>query len=225
MKVEIRHSPGFACARVVLAGGEQVKVESGAMMLHSADVELKAAAEGGVMRSLKRGVLGGESLFVSTFTAPGGGGWVDVAPALPGDVFVVHLDPASSLNITKGSWLCSAPSVVIDTKFAGFKSIFGGEGAFLARADGPGDVVLSCYGALDVMTLASGERIVVDTGHLVAYEPSVGMQLRKATAGLIQSAKSGEGLVMEFTGPGDVLVQSRNPRLMGAASHSPGARQ
>ncbi len=224
MKFEIRHSPSFACTRAMLGPNEQVKVESGAMMAHSDGVTLAAGAEGGLMRSLKRGVLGGESLFISTFTASPSGGWVDIAPALPGDVFIAGLDATSPLNISKGSWLCSAPTVNIDTKFAGFKNMFGGEGAFLARATGPGECVLSCYGALDVITLQPGERVVVDSGHLVAYEHTISMSLRKAAGGIMNTLKSGEGLVFEFTGPGDVLIQSRNPGLLGAAAGAPGAR-
>ena len=225
VRVDIRHSPSFACARAVLGAGEQLKVESGAMMAHSDGMVLSAGADGGLMRSLKRGILGGESLFVSTFTAPPSGGWVDIAPALPGDVFVANLDAGSPLNISKGSWLGSASSVTIDTKFAGFKNIFGGEGSFLARATGPGEIVLSCYGALDVMSLGPGERVIVDTGHLVAYESTVSMGIRKVSSGLMNSLKSGEGLVFEFTGPGDVLTQSRNPGLLGAVSNTVGSRQ
>jgi uncharacterized protein (TIGR00266 family) len=212
MNVEIRHSPSFAAARVSLASGESVKVEAGAMMMHSAGVTLHAAAEGGMMKSLARGVLGGESLFISTFTAPHNGGWVDVAPRMPGDVVVVNLSPGEPLNITKGSWLCSSPSVELDTKFGGFKSMIGGEGAFLVRATGHGELVLSCYGALDVTTLAPGEQITVDTGHVVAFEHTVQQTIRKAgTGGIVQSMKSGEGLVFDFIGPGDVLTQTRNP--------------
>lgn len=195
------------------------------MAAHSDGVTLDSRADGGVLRSLKRGVLGGESIFVTTFTAPAGGGWVDVAPALPGDVIVIDNDPANPLNITKGAWLCSSATVDIDTKWAGFRSIVGGEGAFLARATGAGSLALSCYGALDVLSLAPGERVVIDSGHLVAYEGTVQLQVRKAAAGVIASLKSGEGLVFEFTGPGDVLFQSRNPGLLGAAANTVGSRQ
>lgn len=62
MEVIVRHSPSFAVARLRLAAGEQVKVESGAMMATSADVAIEAKMQGGVMKSLKRAALGGESL-------------------------------------------------------------------------------------------------------------------------------------------------------------------
>jgi uncharacterized protein (TIGR00266 family) len=213
MDIQIRHAPSFAVARCTLAGGEAVRAEAGAMMATSAGVMLEARMQGGLMRSLKRSVLGGESLFITTLTAPPEGGWVDVAANLPGDLVVRELT-GGPLLIQRGSYLCSEDGVEIETKWGGMKALFGGEGGFLIRASGSGEVVLSCYGALDRMRLAPDERLVLDSGHMVAYEESVSVILRRAAEGTIQSLKSGEGLVFEFTGPGDVLTQSRNPNAL-----------
>src|ERR1700712_5038953 len=86
MEVQLRHNPSFTVARLILAGGEPVRVEGGAMIAHSAGIQLAAKAEGGLMKGLKRAALGGGSFFVTTYTAPEQGGWVDVAGVLPGDV-------------------------------------------------------------------------------------------------------------------------------------------
>ena len=167
--------------------------------------------QGGLMKSLKRGVLGGESLFITTYTAPPAGGWVDVAPNLPGDMATAEVG-ATPVFIQRGSYLASESEVEIDTKWGGFKSMFGGEGGFLLRAGGHGSVVLSCYGALDRIRLADGETVVVDSGHMVAFDETVSFSLRRAVGGkTIQSLKSGEGFVFDFQGPGEVMVQSRNP--------------
>ena len=209
MNVEIRHSPSFAVARCNLTAGESIKAESGAMAATSAGVSVEAQMQGGLMKGLKRSVLGGESLFITTFTAPDGGGWVDCAPHLPGDVTV--LDVSEALNLTKGSWLCSSADIELDTKWGGFKNLVGGEGGFLVHASGSGQVVAACYGALDEIMLAAGESLVIDSGHLVAFDPAVQFTTRKATKGLMATVKSGEGFVMEFTGPGRVITQTRNP--------------
>jgi len=209
MNVEIRHAPSFAVARAILQPGEAIRAESGAMMATSQGVDIEARARGGMIKSLKRSVLGGESFFVTTYTAPQQGGWVDCAARLPGDCIVVDVDGA--LNISRGSYLCSAAGVEIDTRWGGFKNLFGGEGGFLVHATGHGQVVLSCYGALDVLDLSAGESLVLDSGHMVAYSEGTQYQLRKVTGGVIQSLKSGEGFVFEFTGPGRVWTQSRNP--------------
>jgi uncharacterized protein (TIGR00266 family) len=215
MEITVRHAPSFAVARANLASGETVKAESGAMMATSDGVHLDAKMTGGLMKSLRRSVLGGESLFITTLTAPDEGGWVDVAANLPGDIVVREVQPDRGLFVSRGSWLCSEDAVDLDTKWGGFKNLFGGEGGFLVRATGQGHVVLSCYGALDTISLAPGERLLLDSGHMVAYDEGVTFNLRRAAQGrTIQSLKSGEGWVFEFTGPGDVMTQTRSPSAL-----------
>lgn len=212
MKIETRQGPAFGVARINLSGNEAVRVESGAMMTMSPDVVLAAKAEGGMLKSLKRAALGGESFFVSTYTAPAQGGFVDVAARLPGDIITYEVTAANPLFIQKGSWLANDTNVEINTQWGGFKNMFGSEGGFIIRAEGQGPVVFGCYGALEVWDLQAGERLTVDTGHMVAYESTVNMSIRKASdGGLIQSFKSGEGLVFDFSGPGKVWTQTRNP--------------
>lgn len=211
MDVTIRHSPSFAVARLSLAGGEKARVESGAMSAHSPGVELEAKMQGGLMKSLKRSVMGGESLFVSNYTAPSDGGWVDVAPRLPGDAYAIQVDGAYIL--TRGAFLASSDGLELDTKWGGFGNLVGGEGGFLVHITGTGTLVCSCYGALDKLTLAAGESVTVDSGHLVSYTEGISVSARKAASGgLVQSMKSGEGLVFDITGPGEVVTQSRNPQ-------------
>ena len=95
MKVEVRHRPALAVARCTLEPREQLKAESGAMMATSGGVAVAGLTQGGVMKGLKRSVLGGESLFISTFTAPAQGGWVDIAHHLTGDIVVAGVPPSS----------------------------------------------------------------------------------------------------------------------------------
>lgn len=211
MEITLRHGPSFGVARAMLAPNEVIKVESGAMMAMSTTVNLAAKAEGGVMKSLKRAVLGGESMFVSTYTAPAEGGFVDIAARLPGDITTYQVTEQSPLFIAKGGWLANEQGVQLDTQWGGFKNLFGSEGGFILRASGQGTIVFACYGALEVWTLAPGQRVTVDSGHMVAYESTVNMSIRQATSGVVQMFKSGEGLVLDFEGPGRVWVQTRNP--------------
>lgn len=186
------------------------------MMATSAGVAIESSTQGGMLKGLKRSVLGGESLFVSTFTAPPAGGWIDVAHFLAGDVIVGEVTPDEPVSITKGCWLASPPGVELDTKWGGFKNLFGGEGGFLIHATGAGPVLLACYGALDTLQLAAGESMTIDTGHVVAFGAGVQSQIRKVATGLVQTLKSGEGFVFDFTGPGWVMTQSRNPSALQA---------
>jgi len=212
MQVETRHSPSFTVARCTLAGGEAVQVEGGAMIAHSAGVVLESKSQGGIMAGLKRSVLGGGSFFVTSYTAPAQGGWVDVAGVLPGDTVSIDVTPDQPFFLRRGSWIANSSGVTVDTQWGGMANLFGGEGGFGFRAAGQGQALCSIYGAVDVIDLEAGETVTIDTGHVVAYHLDVRFQMRRAVQGrTFQSMKSGEGWVFDFTGPGRVLLQSRNP--------------
>lgn len=211
MEVTTRMGPAFGVARIVMEPNERVRAEAGALMATTPTVQVEAKAEGGVMKSLKRAALGGESFFLTTYTAPAEGGWIDVAARLPGDTQVIDVVPGQAWFVQKGSWLASDIDVELDTQWGGFRNMFGSEGAFILRAEGSGPMVVAAYGGIEAWDLAPGQTITLDTGHMVAYQESVAMSLRKVTGGLVQTFKSGEGLVFDFTGPGRVLVQTRNP--------------
>lgn len=210
MQTEIRHQPAFAVARLTLANGESVKAETGAMAAMSAGISIEAKMEGGLFKALKRSALGGDSFFVTTYAASADNAWVDVAANLPGDIAVIEVSSDRGLAVTKGSWLANETSVTMDTKWGGGNNLFGGEGGFIAHMTGQGKVVVASYGALDLHTLAAGESFTVDSGHLVAYDDGVGM-VAKTAGGFMNAMKSGEGFVVEMTGPGRVWTQSRNP--------------
>lgn len=215
MQVQVRHQPSFAVARCLLAAGEPLRVESGAMLATSWGVQLEAAMPGGLFGGLKRAALGGESLFITTYTAPQGGGWVDVAANLPGDIAVVTVTPDRPFFITRGCWIANGHGVEIQTQWGGSQNLFGGEGGFVIQAAGTGEVVLGAYGAVDTLELAPGEAVTVDSGHVVGYDPGVQSRLRRAVEGRsVQSLKSGEGFVFDFAGPGRVMIQARNPRAL-----------
>lgn len=206
---EIKHQGAFALAVVNLQPEQTIAAEAGAMVSMSANVELHSEMKGGVFGALKRAV-GGESAFVSTFTARGGVGEVTLAPGAPGDVAGIEMQNQTFM-VQSSSYLAGDTSLVVDTKFGGAKSFFGGEGLFVLNVSGTGLLLVSSFGAIHRRTLRPGEQYVVDTGHLVAWEGHMQYNLRKAAkSGYLRSFLSGEGMVAEFTGPGEILVQTRN---------------
>lgn len=211
MKVEIRNSPSYAVARCFIEPGQTINVESGAMYAQTIGMQITSEMQGGLFGALKRSFLSGDSFFVSKFSSPHGG-WVDVVPTFPGDIFKLDLDSGNDLILTRGAWIASDTGINLDTKFGGAKMFLGGEGIFTVKCSGKGTVVGAAYGAIDHHSLGPGEGLTVDTGHLVAYEDGMNVQIRKAGNGILNSLKSGEGLVMDFYGPGDVITQSRNPQ-------------
>ncbi len=206
---EIKHQGAFALAVVNLQSDQTIAAEAGAMVSMSANVDLHSEMKGGVFGALKRAV-GGESAFVSTYTARGGPGEVTFAPGAPGDVAGIEMRNQTFM-VQSSSYLAGDTSLEVDTKFGGAKSFFGGEGLFVLQITGTGLLLVASFGAIHRRTLRPGEQYVVDTGHLVAWEGHMQYNLRKAAkSGYLRSMLSGEGLVAEFTGPGEILIQTRN---------------
>ena len=208
MQVEILYRPSYSMAILRLAGGEEVRVEGGSMVAMTNGITLDTKATGGVLKSLARSVLGGESFFQNMYKAPAGGGEVNVAPSLPGDLFTLTLQN-ESLLVQSGSYVASEMGVNLDTKWTGAKTFFASEGLIMLRASGAGTLVLSSYGAIHEKNLAQGERYTVDTGHLVAFSEGIGFNVRRV-GGIKSTLFSGEGLVVDLAGPGRLLMQTRS---------------
>lgn len=206
---EIEHLGAFALAVVKLQPEQTIAAEAGAMVSMSANIDLYSEMKGGVFGALKRAV-GGESAFVSTFTARGGPGEVTLAPGAPGDVAGIEMRNQTFI-VQSSSYLAGDATLQVDTKFGGAKAFFGGEGLFVLQITGTGLLLVSSFGAIHRKMLRPGEQYVVDTGHLVAWEGHMHYELRKAAkSGFFRSFLSGEGLVAEFSGPGEILIQTRN---------------
>ena len=229
MQFEIGYQPSYSLAIINLGVGEQIRCESGAMVSMSADLKLEAKMNAGAQTSgligkafgaLKRSVLGGESFFITTVSAPTTAGEITLAPSVPGDITAVDIT-GKTLIVQAGAYLASGPGVEIDTQWAGLRGLLGGEGLFFLRISGSGTAFITSFGAIHRRPLAPGERYVVDSGHMVAFQEGMTMVTRMASkdGGFLKramtSATTGEGLVMEFTGPGEVWMQTRNPQAFG----------
>lgn len=210
MEVDIQASPSFSFATVTIPPDGELHVEAGAMAAWTGGVEVQTSTRGGIMSGLKRSVLGDESFFVNTFRAAEGG-TVSVAAALPGDLVKVSLDGTKTLFVQSGSWLASDPGVVVDTKWGGGKTFFSGEGLFMLKCTGQGDILMSSYGAILPRELGPGETLVLDTGHVVAFEETVTYVVRKA-GGWKTTILGAEGIVTHYTGPGKLWLQTRSPQ-------------
>ena len=208
MKVEILYKPSYSMAKVELGGSERITVEAGSMVAMSADIQVETKMKGGLLKSLARSVLGGESFFINTYQAGNQGGEIDLAPTLPGDVFTMELTNEPYL-VQSGSFLASSETVETDTKWGGAKTFFGGEGLIMLRCAGSGTLILSSYGAIHEIQLNTGETYTVDTGHLVAFSENLGFKVR-GVGGLKETILGGEGLVVDLSGPGKVLMQTRS---------------
>jgi uncharacterized protein (TIGR00266 family) len=211
MDIDIQFRPSYSLAIVKLAPSERVRADKGAMVSHSADVEVETKAEGGLLKSLGRSFLGGESFFQNFWKAGAQGGEVTLAPDLPGDIICITMT-GGPLLIQSGSYLASEDGIDLSGKLSS-KAFLSGEGFSMLEAKGNGKVLVSSYGAIYEKELGSGERYIVDTTHLVAFDGNMNVQT-KAVGGLKSTMLSGEGLVVELTGPGKLYLQTRSPQAL-----------
>jgi len=213
MKAEINGSQAFSYIDVDLEPGESIISEPDAMSSMDADVDLTAKLNGGFFRGLLKKYLGGESLFVSHFTnntsMPKR---VTLVQPTPGQIRCIELAD-SEFHLQPGAYLASSEGITLGLRWAGIVSFIAREGLFKLTVNGTGKVFYGAYGAL-LEKEVDGEYIV-DTSHLVAYDPELKLKLQLA-GGIFSSFFGGEGLVTRIEGKGKIIVQSRS--LSGLAS-------
>ncbi|MFZ5809434.1 MAG: TIGR00266 family protein [Chloroflexota bacterium] len=211
MEVEILHRPSYSLGVVRLAGNEKIRAEAGAMVSMTDGITIETKAAGGLLKSLTRSMLGGESFFQNFFQAPAQGGEITLAPDLPGDMELLEL-VNQKMMIQAGSYVASELSVELSAKVS-MKAFVAAEGVSMLEATGSGKVLVSSYGAILKRQLQAGERYIVDTSHLVAFDGSMDVQVR-TVGGFKSTLLSGEGLVVQITGPGQVWMQTRSPSAL-----------
>ncbi len=216
MKVEIVGKSAFGSCRVLLEPGEEFLCESDRMVSMSAglkyDITTRRKGGGGMLGVLKR-LVGGDSLFLTTFQAVSEPGEVVLAPYLMGEVHSFELAAGEEWFTTGGSFMGCGSGVHFEPVWQGVKGIFSGESLFFLKMQGEGPVVVSAFGAIRRMDV-DGE-LIVDTGHVVAFETSLDYEITKAGTSWLHSFLAGEGLVMRFKGKGRLLLQSHNATSFG----------
>ncbi len=211
MQIEIMHRPSYSLAVAKLTPNERIRAEAGAMVSMSSSIAIETKAEGGILKSLGRAVLGGESFFQNFFVASAQGGEVTLAPELPGDIMLIELQ-GKTLMIQAGSYMASESGVELTAKIS-MKAFMSAEGISMLEASGTGKLLVSSYGAIFDRTIGSGEKYIVDTSHLVAFDATMSVT-PKPVGGIKSTLFSGEGLVVELTGPGTLYMQTRSPKAL-----------
>ena len=205
MEIQIRNRPSFANLLVRLSRGDRIVAESDAMASMSSSITLATRWNGGFVRAVLRRLFGGESLFVNEFGTDSQGELVLTQPT-PGDIECLELRN-TGLYLQPGAFLACDPSVTLGLGWAGLASMIAREGLFRMQVQGTGRVWFGGYGGMITKDI-DGEYIV-DSGHLVAYEPSISLHLGLA-GGIFSSFFGGEGLVLRLRGQGRIYMQSRS---------------
>ena len=212
MKYEINYQPSYSMLEVELERGEQITGESGALTYMSPTIDVRTRTrESSILGSLKTSILGGQSLFVTDFVAAGGPGKVALVAAPIGDVLRLEVSPQKGYIIQKSAYLASTNDIDLDVRWEGFTRGLFGQGLFMIKTTGMGDLFINSFGAIDKHELAPGEQLVVDNFHLAAFSDTCEYEVRKFGTWK-DTIFSGEGLVTYIEGPGEVYVQTKNLR-------------
>lgn len=223
MDINVEYRPVNSLAQIRLQQGEEVVVEPGAMVGMTTNLQMDTGMAsnddgGGMLSKIGNAasrMLTGESFFQNTYRAEGGPGEILLSHTLTGDIVTMDV-PETGLMVQSSSYIASGPAVQLDAKLGGFKSFFAGEGLFLIEVTTrqPGaPLLVGAFGGIEPMQVDGS--LVIDSGHLVAWDADLQYQTEKAGGGFISSILSGEGYVCHFQGQGRVWLQTRNPNDFG----------
>ena len=215
------HGDDLQFVEVELDPNEGVVAEAGGMMYMDDGVEMETifgdgsqqntGLLGSLMGAGKR-LLTGESLFMTVFhnRSPLKRKLAFGAP-YPGKIVPVHLaELGGEIWAQKDSFLCAAKGVSVGIAFNRKIGVglFGGEGFIMQRLQGDGWAFMHAGGTIIERQLAPGELLRIDTGCVVAFQPTVQFDIQYV--GKIKTALfGGEGLFFAtLRGPGRVWLQS-----------------
>jgi uncharacterized protein (TIGR00266 family) len=216
---------------VSMTQGDKIYCESGAMVMMEANLELKGRMTGGLGSALMRRFTNGESLFQQHIEAVNGDGDCLLSPALPGGMEVIEVGARQYL-LNDGAFVAatSGTEMKVRTQSLGNALFAQSGGFFVMETSGKGQVVVSGFGSMFSLDVEPGKDLTIDNSHVVCWDSTLHYELSVATrssggglggllGNIVNSATSGEGIVLRFSGRGKVFVCSRNPasfaRLIG----------
>ncbi|HIT32383.1 MAG TPA: TIGR00266 family protein [Candidatus Enterenecus stercoripullorum] len=197
----------FPVAICQLLDGEQMITERDSMAWMSPNMEMETRG-GGLGKMFSR-AFSGESIFQNIYTAHGPG-MIAFGSSFPGKIIPLNIAPGHEMILQKNAFLACQSSVELSIHFSKKLGVgfFGGEGFIMQRLSGSGMAFVEIDGELVEYTLAPGQQIVVNTGNVAGFEPTVAMDIRQVP-GLKNKFLGGEGLFNTLlTGPGKVWLQT-----------------
>lgn len=197
----------FPIVTCFLENGEQMITESGAMVWMSPNMQMETSG-GGIGKMFSK-AISGESMFQNIYTA-NGNGMITFGSSFPGQIKDLHIEPGKEIVVQKSAFLASEPSVNLSIYFQKKLSVglLGGEGFIMQKLSGNGMAFIEIDGDLVEYDLKEGQQIVVSTGNVAAFDPTVQMTIQQV-AGIKNKLLGGEGFFQTvLTGPGKVWLQT-----------------
>ena len=207
MQYEIKGGQ-FPVVICTLADGESMITEKGSMVWMTPNFSMETTSGGGIGKMFSK-ALSGESMFQNIYT-PHGAGMIAFGSSFPGRIMPVQVSPGHDFVLQKSAFLAAERGVELSIHFNKKASvgIFGGEGFIMQRVSGNGMVFAEIDGELVKYHLQPGQQMIVDTGNVAGFEPTVQMEIQQV-AGLKNKLLGGEGFFNTvLTGPGDIWLQT-----------------
>ena len=212
MKYEIKYDPSYSMLVVDLEANESITGEAGAMTYMTPNIDIQTRRrERSILGTIGLSIFGGQSLFVNDYVAKGSSGQLALAAAPVGDINVLKVEPGRGFIVQKAAYIASTQDIELDVKWEGFTKGLFGQGLFMIKAFGTGDLFINTFGAIDKHVLEPGEELVVDNFHLVAFSDSCDYKVQRI-GGWKETILSGEGFITNIRGPGEVYIQTKNLR-------------
>ncbi len=207
MRYEIKGG-NFPVAICQLDANESIMTEGGAMSWMSPNMSMQTSGNG--LGKMMGRIFSGEKMFQNKYTAVGTAGEIAFASKFPGDIMPLDISSDNEYVIQKSAYLASEPGVELSVFFqkrvsSGF---FGGEGFIMQRLSGNGTAFVEIDGSAVRYQLQPGQKIIVDTGHVVLMSATCSMDIQ-TVKGVKNVLFGGEGLFNTVvTGPGEVVLQT-----------------
>lgn len=207
---------------VALTKGDRIYCESDAMVMMEATLDLKGSINGGIGAAIMRRFANGESFFQQQIEAVRGDGDCLLSPTLPGAMEIIDVGTRQYL-LNDGAFVAATSGTEMKVRMQNIgNALFAQSGGFFVmETSGTGQVVVSGFGSMFQLEVAPSKDVIIDNSHVVCWDNTlryeisvttgnVGSGLSGMLGNMVNSFKSGEGIVLRFSGAGKVFVCSRN---------------
>jgi uncharacterized protein (TIGR00266 family) len=192
MLYKIRFRPAFATLFVTLNPDESIVTKIDSLISMDAGIKVKTKLAGNPISAVLRRFLGKQSLLVNVYTnhsdQPQS---LVLSQQMLGDIERIDLTKGG-ICVQPGAYLAHTAEVNMGLAWAGFRSWFAGEGLFKLKFTGKGRVFIGACGGITKRVLYT--EFTVDSGHLLAYEPSLCPKPRKRNQGVLGYNLKGKGI-------------------------------
>ena len=207
---------------VALSKGDRIYCESDAMVMMEATLDLKGSINGGIGAAIMRRFANGESFFQQQIEAVRGDGDCLLSPILPGAMEIIDIGTRQYL-LNDGAFVAATSGTEMKVRMQNIgNALFAQSGGFFVmETSGTGQVVVSGFGSMFQLEVAPGKDVIIDNSHVVCWDNTLRYEISVTTGNtsgglggmlgnMVNSFKSGEGIVLRFSGTGKVFVCSRN---------------